>query len=625
MTERASRKLIVGVNDLVTTHPHVAAQWADDLNEAIGPESVKAGTNAQYWWRCSTHADHVWLASPNARIRVLRGVERISGCPVCASRQLLAGFNDLASVYPQLLPEWAWDLNEKGPQECFANTSRKLWWRCREAGHSWSATPANRVNQKQACPYCVGKRVIVGENDLQTLFPEIAAQWHPSKNEGRSPSMMAPQSHEVVWWQCPVKSAHVYDLSVSKRTGRGQGCGFCAGRRVLPGDNDLASLDPAKAARWHPTRNGGLLASDVTVGSDLRVWWQCQDDACGREWRAYVYAPLRCPGCERFSSQGERELYRLVRSLLPDEIAVEQRARSVLSDGRVELDVYVPSLRVAFEFNGVYWHGEDKGHGRNDLLRKRRLCTERGITLFIVWDDDWQDPTRRLILDRMVALKLGVGSMVERFSARSLLPGEARGAEASAFLRQTHVQGPTMLSRSFVLRSGDGSIVALLGLRRPSSGSRTGLSSGQWEIRRYASRGLVRGGFSRLLRHAETVLISEGEHLSGWVSFASNDVSDGGLYESNGFTVESEVAPDYWYAGTVTRWKRVGKQSFTKARFKSREDLDWAEGLTERELAALNCLVRVWDSGKVRWVRGVGGPKDLWDMRTPTLPVVVDS
>jgi hypothetical protein len=77
------------------------------------------------------------------------------------------------------------------------------------------------------------------------------------------------------------------------------------------------------------------------------------------------------------------------------------------------------------------------------------------------------------------------------------------------------------------------------------------------------------------------VLLSEGHEVNRWVSFASNDVSVGDLYAINGFVAESEVAPDYWYAGTKTQWKRMNKQGFTKARFKSRADLDWQAG-TER-------------------------------------------
>jgi hypothetical protein len=477
VSKNSPRKLIVGVNDLATTHPDVAAQWAHDLNE-VGPESIKAGCNKQFWWRCSTYSDHLWFASPNARIRIKDGVERISGCAVCSSRKLLPGFNDLATVHPGLLSEWAFDLNEKGPQEHFANTNAKLWWRCLSQGHVWDATPANRVNQGQGCPYCSGKRVVPGSTDLETLFPEVATQWHPTMNGDKTPSTTGPSSHEVIWWQCPIVHEHVYDLSVAKRTGRGQGCGFCAGRRVLLGNNDLATLDPDKAARWHPTRNGALSPSEVTVGSDLRVWWLCRDSTCNREWEAYVYAQSRCPGCERFTSRGERDLHALVRSLLPEGVSVLQNARSVLSDGRIELDVYVPDLKIAFEFNGIYWHAEDKGHGRTDLLSKQKACAQEGISLFIVWEDDWCDVVRRPVLEAMVARKLGADSSSKRLSARSLILGEARGAEVASFLDSNHVQGTTTLSRSFVLRGADGSIKALLGVRGTTKGSRTGLKQG---------------------------------------------------------------------------------------------------------------------------------------------------
>ena len=76
----------------------------------------------------------------------------------------------------------------------------------------------------------------------------------------------------------------------------GSGCPYCAGRKVLPGFNDLATLEPKIAAQWHPTLNGGLTPDGVTVGCHRKVWWQCQE---GHVWKAAIYSragPQKC-GC----------------------------------------------------------------------------------------------------------------------------------------------------------------------------------------------------------------------------------------------------------------------------------------------------------------------------------------
>jgi len=93
-------------------------------------------------------------------------------------------------------------------------------------------------------------------------------------------------------------------------------------------------------------------------------------------------------------------------------------------------------------------------------------------------------------------------------------------------------------------------------------------------------------------------LRAEGIEITRWVSFAAHDVSDGGMYLAAGFTVRGHLKPDYWYAGSSTCWRRKSKESYQKKRFKTDATLEYREGLTERELAELNGLTRVWDSGK---------------------------
>ena len=97
------------------------------------------------------------------------------------------------------------------------------------------------------------------------------------------------------------------------RTVNGSGCPYCAGRKALPGFNDLATLEPKVAAQWHPTLNGGLTPSMVTAGSHRKVWWAC---SAGHAWKAAVYAragPQKngCPVCAGKARPDRMERYRL--------------------------------------------------------------------------------------------------------------------------------------------------------------------------------------------------------------------------------------------------------------------------------------------------------------------------
>ena len=144
---------------------------------------------------------------------------------------------------------------------------------------------------------CAGRVVIPGENDLASQFPEIAAQWDRERNDELTAETVSPYSSRKVWWRC--RLGHSWQAAVSARTCRGSGCPYCAGRLVLAGFNDLASLEPKVARQWHPTLNGGLTPEQVTAGSRRSVWWQCPE---GHVWKARVHSRTGkqrygCPVC----------------------------------------------------------------------------------------------------------------------------------------------------------------------------------------------------------------------------------------------------------------------------------------------------------------------------------------
>lgn len=128
--------------------------------------------------------------------------------------------------------------------------------------------------------------------DLATARPDLAAQWHPTKNAPLLPSQVARCSMEKVWWLGPC--GHEWDAVVSARTNGGTGCPYCTGKRVLAGENDLATTDPDLAAQWHPTLNAPLTPSDVKRGSNRKVWWQCPK---GHVWQKIVYIRSNGNGC----------------------------------------------------------------------------------------------------------------------------------------------------------------------------------------------------------------------------------------------------------------------------------------------------------------------------------------
>ena len=284
----AGRVPAPGAHSLAACYPDLARQWHPARNGALTPEQVSPGSHRSVWWQCEK--GHEWRAAVRSRAAG-------SGCPVCANRKVQPRENDLATRYPVLAAQWHPTRNGSlTPAQVSPGTRRRVWWRC-EKGHEWQASVASRTSGGSGCPVCAGRVVLPGENDLAGLFPHIAAQWHPARNGALTPERVTPASNRKVWWLCP--RGHAYQAAVASRTAQGSGCPYCAGRKVLPGFNDLATAEPKIAAQWHPTLNGALTPELVTAGSRRKVWWICPE---GHVWKAAVYARAGrqrsgCPVC----------------------------------------------------------------------------------------------------------------------------------------------------------------------------------------------------------------------------------------------------------------------------------------------------------------------------------------
>lgn len=279
---------IPGQTDLASQFPMLAAQWHPSKNAPLTPEQVLPGSHRKVWWVCEK--GHIWQAQIKSRVSGC-------GCPYCANHTVAEAENDLAAQYPDLAVQWHPIKNGAlTARDVLPGTNRKVWWICGK-GHEWQASVSSRTSGGSGCPVCSGKKVIEGETDLAAVFPAIAAQWHPTRNAPLTPGQISPYSNRRVWWQCD--KGHAYRTVVAARTMRGSGCPYCAGRKVLPGFNDLATRFPDLAAQWHPTLNGSVTPDSLTPGSNFRAWWVCP---LGHVWKAYVYSrtgsrKCGCPVC----------------------------------------------------------------------------------------------------------------------------------------------------------------------------------------------------------------------------------------------------------------------------------------------------------------------------------------
>lgn len=535
----------------------IFGEWHPTKN-TLTPDSVTKGSGRKVWWlgQCG----HEWEAVVQNRVKG-------AGCPFCANKRLLPGFNDLATRFPGVVAEWHPTRNPTGPEEIMPGSKKRAWWLCGVCDREWETRIDFRTAMNTGCPSCRNR--IRALEKSGTMDPALQEQWSPL-NENPA-TLYSPHSNFKAWWVCEV--GHEWNAPISRRT-QGSGCPVCSGREVREGFNDLPSVCPVIAAEWHPTKNDRQVLS-VTAGSGYRAWWKCEK---GHEWQTDVATRVlhrtRCRYCaNNGTSRAEQELAEFVRSL---GVRITAHNRKIAPG--YEFDIAAPEKKIAIEYNGLYWHSE-KYKPRNYHRDKMQAAQEAGWSVVQVWEDD---PLP--VIRSMLARKLGV-STEPRYNARSLQKGDVGRVEAREFLNANHVQGYSPGSVRLGLRD-DNTLVALMLFRSRGEGV--------WELSRYATAGLVRGGFTRLL----TTFVKE-HRPTQVVSFSDNTVSDGGVYEQAGFTRDGEIAPDYSY---LVEGRRVHKFNYRLNRFRTDPDLKFEPGLTEKELADLNGLPRIYDAGKVRWV-----------------------
>ena len=599
-----NKVIIPGVNDLATTHPELAAELVDPSLTT----QVHSGTHKTLAWTCGREG-HQWKASVVSRSRLN------AGCPFCSGRRPVPGVNDLATTHPELAAELS---DPAQARSVGAGSTKKLIWKCvkHDKPFTWNAPVRQRTRQPSpsGCPACASRehRTYERRQTIAEAHPRLLTLMvHPETDGQRTLG-----SDVQIRWVCnKTTTPHTYTMNARRRV-RGHGCPVCAGKQVVPGVNDLTTTHPELTAQLaNPT-----LGRQLTKGSEKTPLWIC---AQGHEWNAAVYARVagnECPECSPVgSSFGEQQLFDAVCALKGDALS---RAVLPQRDRRdVEIDIIAEPL--AIEFNGLYWHSSAVNPDEDRHARKIAAIREADLESFTVWEDEWADPVRRGITLTAIAYRLhalehlpeaferaGLGSpdplLCEQVGARALTPLWISNADASAFFEAHHIQGSTALTRSFALVDDQGIARAVLGLRSPDHNARSRRQKGQWEIQRYATRGVIPGGFTRLLAHAQKILLAEGVNLRSWVTLSADQSTTGKLYSAAGFSPAGTVPSNYWYTGGIARDRRASKEAFQKKRFREDPALLWDESWTEREAAAANGLHRVWDAGKTRWVKTIG-------------------
>jgi hypothetical protein len=283
-----------------------------------------------------------------------------------------------------------------------------------------------------------------------------------------------------------------------------------------------------------------------------------------------------CPIGEQKSIK-EKELLEFIKSIYTGNVVSSYR------DG-LEIDIYLPELKIGFEFNGLYWHSE-KFKEKNYHLNKTNYFKEKGIRIIHIWEDDW-DNRKEIIRSQIRNL---VESSTDKIYARKCSIRNVDQLEYKNFLNNNHMQG-FIRSKIRIGLFHDDELVSLMTFDNLEG--RKKMEDGGWNLSRFCSimNTNVIGGSSKLLKY----FIKEYKP-SRIISFADLDWSLGDLYYKLGFNLSNISKPDYKY---VNNDNRLNKQRFTKNKLaKLGYDISKTESQITKEIG----LSKIYSCGQLKF------------------------
>ena len=355
----SNHKIIKGINDFECLHPELMDEWMWEENntENLKPDAVSQGSGRIAWWKCRI-CGNTWKAS------IVNRARKHSGCPYCANLKVKKGFNDLASVKPELAKEWDYEKNgDLTPDSVVAFYSKKVWWKCSKCGNSWQSS--QKKKKKTGCPYCPNHKKIKGFNDFETKFPEIAKEWDYEKNEGILPSQFASGSEKKVWWTC--EKGHSWKAQINTRV-KGGGCPVCSNHKIIKGVNDLFTTNPELADEWDFTKNNKISPFEVPADTTRKAWWICKD--CGYSWSSSINSRANgrgCPECGKVKNQVGRMKSMAAKNPLFEIHPELEKEWDYEKNSKVDVSL------LAVSSNKYAWWRCEKGHSYRTRISSRTL------------------------------------------------------------------------------------------------------------------------------------------------------------------------------------------------------------------------------------------------------------
>lgn len=455
----------------------------------------------------------------------------------------------------------------------YKNSASPVTIVCKKHGE-FSCRAGNFIHRKSGCPKCAYEKN--GERNRHTL-------------EAYLPRFEAAHGDAYTYKQVVFRGKTSYVHAVCKVHGdfkqtvqdhiRGIGCKKCSFKLW-----DQASF-LAEAKKVHGDTYDYSKTKYVKSTEKVTITCRIHGDFL-QEPNYHINSKQGCRSCGLSGpSAGQIEVYQFLSTLVPCETDYR-------FDGRKELDVYLPTLNLAVEYNGLIWHSTKFSKSLHHLAEKSELAASKGIRVLHIYSDEWEH--NKKAVEELLTHAVGLSTKIY---ARDTSWSLVNKADADLFLNSHHLRGAVPgESLDYGLFDSTGELVSVMSFSRLISHQGVARDAEVFELRRFASTCAVVGGASKLFKR----FLADHPETKRVITYSENRLFTGKVYETLGFKHTADIPPDYWYVRASSK-KRYNKAQFRRSKLQTILGDDFDPNLSEVSNCVRAGWFRLFDCGKKRW------------------------
>lgn len=515
------------------------------------------------------HKDHTFEMTPSHFFRGQR-------CPICNGK-IKKTNEEFKEEISKLVGSEYTVLGE------YINTKTKIKMKHTLCGMDFEVSPKNFINNGNRCPHCRYKRLSKKNTmkDFKERVFSLVGSEYTVLEEYKG-------SHK------PIKFVHnsdicgnnIFSMRPNDFLNGNHRCPKCA--RIKNSDEKFLTTEDFLRKVYNLVGDEYTFLEEYSNSSTkLKV----VHNICHTEYSVtpnnFINQGNRCPHCFYLGkSQSEKDVVTFIKSIYDGSIV-----ENFIMKNNKELDIYIPDLKIAFEFDGLYWHSEAKGKDKKYHLNKTISAKNEGITLYHIFEDEWAN--RRDIVKSKIRHLLNLNNS-KKIYARKCYIREIDSDEKDNFLEINHIQGKDKSNIKLGLFTATDELVSVItfGKLRSALGNRS--SKKEFELIRFASdiNKIVIGGFSKLFKY-----FKENYDFDTITTYADRRWStDSNIYGISGFIKSHESEPNYWYFknGSI---KREHRYSYRKNILNEKFPGCFSDKKTEKEIMKEANFNIIWDCG----------------------------